>query len=434
MEHAGEDSNMRMIACALIVITLGLFPPASAKAALAVSSATPPPAKETQAPWENPDWQMAVGKLDSCLARPTIACAIEAALLVTAHQDLAIDRVDNLLALARSFIALGEPDRARRLLQAAERAAAQIGIAIGTEGKLAEIAPLYGLIGDGKNAERLLEQVQDANRRATAMVALAENLARAGQGQAALAVAERITKPWLALDALDRVIRVLAQRDGGVSDALIKRFSQRIDRLPRYLLRDLARAHLALLLAHKGERESAAAIVAALDRRLTGMAPAADELRLAAALVMTDRVLDDELLLTRHLRIILRRASDLGIDEDRRRALAEAAAALAHAGRLRDARDLLANAMDADYRLLLAVAEALITADAPADLLAAAGEQVRAAAAAQSLRAERDRGRLVATRLFVAAHRKAPALQTVRRIEDAGLRAQGLAMLVPIMA
>ncbi len=433
-ETAGKGGNWGLIASALVLIAFCLFPMAPAEAAFSASSAIQRPAKETLAPWENPDWQAAVRKLDSCLASPTMACAVEAALLVTAREDLAIDQVDNLLALARSFIALGEPDRAHRLLQAAERTAARIGIAIGTQRKLAEIAPLYGLIGDGKTAERLVARVTDEHGRAAALVALAESLARAGKAEAALAVAERITRPWLALDALDRVIRSLAQRDGGVPDALIARFSRRIDRLPRYLLRDLARAHLALLLARKGEREQAAAIGAALDRQLTGMAPAAAELRLAAALAMTDLELSDEAALARHLRIIMRRASGLGLDEDRRRALAEAAATLGRAGRLRDARDLLATAMNADYRLLLAVAEALIEADAPADLLAAAGEQVRAAAAAQSLRAERDRGRLVTTRLFVAARRKEPALRTVRRIEDAGLRARGLAILLPLMA
>ena len=339
-----------------------------------------------------------------------------------------------LLALARSFIALGEPDRAHRLLQAAERTAARIGIAIGTERKLAEIAPLYGLIGDREAAERLLARVTAEHGRAAALVALAENLAHAGQAEAGLAVAERITKPWLALDALDRVIQARAPQDGGVSEALLARFSRRIDRLPRYLLRDLARAHLALLLARKGERDRAAAIVTALDRQLTGMTPAADELRLAAALAMTDLALGDKTFLARHLRIILRRARDLGLDEDRRRALAEAAAALAHAGRLDDARNLVALAMKADYRLLLAVAEALVAIDAPADLLDATAEQVRSAAAAQSLRAERDRGRLVATRLLVAAHHKQAALETIRRIEDAGLRARGLAMLLPLLA
>ena len=435
----GPDGRRRGIAGVLVALMVGTaafsgISSRPAAAAMSLSPAVTPPANEARAPWENPDWQAAVHTLDSCLAQPEMACAIEAALLVTARQDLAIDRVDNLLALARSFIALGDEDRARRILQAAERTAAQIGIAIGTERKLAEIAPLYGLIGDVQTAERLLDQVRDANRRATAMVALAENLARAGQAEAALATAERITRPWLALEALDRVIRALAARDGGVSDALIARFAQRIERMPRYLLRDLARAHLALLLARKGERERAAAIVATLDRQLTGMGPADDELRLAAALTLVDLALGDEAARDRHLRIILRRTSGLGLDEDRRRALAEAAAALAHAGRLEEARDLLTTALDADYRLLLAVAEALIDAEAPAALLAAAGERVRVTAAAQSLRAERDRGRLVATRLFVAARRKEPALLTVRGIEDAGLRARGLALIVPLLA
>ncbi|RMF75336.1 MAG: hypothetical protein D6740_01080 [Alphaproteobacteria bacterium] len=417
----------------LPVMMLCLLLVPSARAAIAVSSPMQPPHKETLEPWESPEWQAAVRKLDSCLAHPARSCALEAALLVTARQDLAIDRVDNLLALARSFIAMGDRDRARQLLQVAERTAAQIGIAIGTERKLAEIIPLYGLIADTENAERLLARLTDENRRAAAMARLAENLARAGKAEAALALVERITRPWLALDALDRVIRVLAQRDGGVPDALIDRFSQQIDRLPRYLLRDLARAHLALLLARKGERERAAAIAAELDRQLTGMGPAADELRLAAALTAVDLALKDETARNRHLQIILRRAPGLGPDEDRRRALAEAAVALALAGRMNAARDLLMEGVSDDYRLLLAVAQALLDADAPADLLATIGEHVVSAALTQSLRAERDRGRLVAIRLFVAAHRREPALETVRRIEDAGLRARGLAMLVPLL-
>ncbi len=434
----GARDRWRGTAGLLIVLALGsatfcVIPFRPAGATISVLPAITPPPNEARAPWENPDWQDAVRKLDSCLAQPAGSCALEAALLVTARQDLAIDRVDNLLALARSFIAMGDRDRAHQLLQVAERTAARIGIAIGTERKLAEIIPLYGLIADTENAERLLARLTDENRRAAAMARLAENLTRAGRAEVALAMVERITRPWLALDALDRVVRILARRNGGVSGTLINRFSRQIDRLPRYLLRDLARAHLALLLARKGERERAAAIVADLDRQLTGMGPAADELRLAAALAMVDLVLNDEAARNRHLQIILRRASGLGLDEDRRRALAEAATTLTLAGRADAAANLLTTAIADDYRLLLSVARALGDADAPAELLLATSRLVDSTTAIQSLRAERDRGRLVAIRLFVAAHRREPALTTVRRIEDAGLRARGLAMLVPLL-
>ncbi|GIX16774.1 MAG: hypothetical protein KatS3mg119_0960 [Rhodothalassiaceae bacterium] len=384
-------------------------------------------------PWEHPEWRQAVASLDACLAVPTRGCALASALLVTARQDLAIDRVDNLIALARSFLALGENARARQVLRLAEQAAEGIGIAIGTERKLAEIAPLYGLAGDPARAEELLARIGDATTRAAAMVALAENLARAGQVEAAVALTERIDKPWLALDALDRVIRAAAARDGEVPADLLARLERRIDGLPRYILSDLARAHLALLLARRGEVERARAMWQALDARLTGLGPAAEEVRLAAALLPVDRALGETQAGAHHLAIIARRVEHLGIDDDRRHALAEAATALALAGRDAEARAVLALAGD-DYRLLLDLAGALLEAGAPPELLAAAADRVLDAAAAQELRAERDRGRLVAVRLLVAAGRRDAAIAAVRAVEDPGLKARALAMLAPLLS
>ncbi|RMF12784.1 MAG: hypothetical protein D6757_09185 [Alphaproteobacteria bacterium] len=366
----------------------------------------------------------------SCLSRPSRVCALSSALRAVAAQDLAFDRVETLIALARAFHALGDDTRAASTASLAVRAARAIGISIGTERKLAEIAPIEAAIGRMQKARALLSEISDPALRAATMARIARARARAGDFEGALKLLDEVNEPWLALGALADIAEWAAAEDDQSSVRLVQMLKSRVDRAPRHLLKWLAMARLGALEAKAGEVEKARALRDELAEHVApGLGYAGEEVRVWAAIALLDLALDDRAAYDRHVARMLARVRSVTIDQDPTTALAEAMTALAAGGRSDEALALAGRFRD--LRGISELAESLLGHPFARPLWGALAMRIVDRLKDETSSAEQDRARLVAIRLMIASGRVREAIALARGLHDDDAGARALAMLAP---
>ncbi len=369
--------------------------------------------------------------LEACLARPRRACALTSALRAVAAQDLAFDRVDTLIALARGFHELGDDARAASAASLAVGAARAIGISIGTERKLREIAPLLATIGRLADARSLIAEISDPAVRAAGMAEIARALARTGDYDGALELLDEVGESWLALAALADIAEWAAVDGDGASAARLARsLEKRVAQAPRHLLKWLAMARLAVLRAKAGDTEKARAVRDELAERVApGLGYAGAQVRAWAAIALLDLALGDSAAYDLHVARMQRRVRSVTIDQDPTTAIAEAMAALAAGGRT-DAALALAGRFR-DSRSMSELALVLLDHPLARSLWTPLAERLTARLKDEESPAEQDRARLVVIRLMIAAGRVDRAVSLARGLHDDDARARALAMLAP---
>ncbi|RMD86498.1 MAG: hypothetical protein D6807_09590 [Alphaproteobacteria bacterium] len=362
----------------------------------------------------------------NCLAEPSRNCALAAALMVTADEELAITRVDNLAAVADALAHLGDIERARATVDLAIQAARDIGLSVATEQKLGEIVGILAEVGEAPRAIEIAEGLTDRFRRANALGAIALAQARSGDVSGAQATLDRIGIPLLALKyAVDmsEEIAESGQIDGPTAAAL----ERRLGTVDHRLLRALGYTRLAVLKARQGDVEGARRLrdIAAAERDyildnaeraryFAGLA------RAALALGETDAYADA---VARARGLALR----VNADFDQTIAISDVVAALAAGGRIDEAVALAGRVTDlrAQSRLVTRLAARRAAAAAVVPLARHVLDSINE----DQSRFERDRARLAVARALAGVGAVPQAVEVIAAMENDDAQAQALAAL-----
>ena len=364
--------------------------------------------------------------ITNCLANPSRDCALAAALMVTADEELAITRVDDLIAVAETLAHIGDRARARATVELAIQAAHDIGLTIATEQKLVEIVGTMAEVGETARAIEIAEGLGDRFRRANALGAIALAQARTGDVAGAQETLDRIAVPLLALRYAVEMTEEIAE-NGEVDDAAAAALEARLSHVDHRLLRTLGYTRLAVLKARQGEHDAARRLRDAAAAERDYILDTADRARLFAGLARVALALGE----TDAYADAVSRARGLAMrvnaDYDQTIAIADVVAALAAGGRIGEAVDLADRITDLRSRTRL-VASLSRRRDAAAAVVPLAQRVLEATAAADS-RFERDRARLAVAKALAAVGAVAQAVEVITRIENDDAQAQALAAL-----
>ncbi len=362
----------------------------------------------------------------NCLSNPSRDCALAAALMVTADEELAITQVDDLIAVAETFARLGDPDRARATIDLAVEAAHNIGLTIATEQKLSEIVGTMAEIGETARAIAIAEGLGDRFRRANALGAIALARARTGDVAGAQETLGRIKVPLLALKYAVEMTEEIAEK-GQVDDAAAAALEARLAQVDHRLLRALGYTRLAVLKARQGDIDAARRLrdTAAAERDY--ILDTADRARLFAGLARAALALGEADAYADAVSHARGLAMRVNADYDQTVAIADVVAALAAGGRVEEAVDLAERITDLRARTRL-ISDLSRRRDA-AQAVVPLAQQVLAAAAAAESRFERDRARLAVAKALAAVGAVPRAVEVIAGIENDDAQAQALAAL-----
>lgn len=364
--------------------------------------------------------------VERCLANPSRLCALAAALKVTAEETLAIERVDTLLAVSGTFAELGDLDRARATASLARDAAEDIGISVGTEQKLTELAGVLASLGAHEEALATAAALEDRFQRAHAFGAVA--LAEAGSGDIAAAdrALDRIEEPLLSLKYAVEVSEALSARAIAATD-LSSTLEARLAKVDHPLLRPLGYARLAALHARAGNDSKAAALEEKAADAYGYLNSNAQRARLAAALALVDLAQGDRAGFDTLAQRAAYQARLVGASYDQAQAVSDAAAAMAAGGRI-DETVALAGLVE-DLRAQSAFIDRLSRQQVAAEAVPAIAERVLRTAARDESPFERDRARLAVAEALARAGAVTRAIDVIAAIEDDDKQAQALAVL-----
>ena len=364
--------------------------------------------------------------ITNCLANPGRDCALAAALMVTADEELAITRVDNLAAVAETFARLGDSDRARATIDLAVEAAHNIGLTIATEQKLAEIVGTMAEAGETARAIDIAEGLGDRFRRANALGAIAMAQVRTGDVAGAQETLDRIKVPLLALKYAVEMTEEIAE-NGQVDDSAAAALEALLAQVDHRLLRALGYVRLAVLKARQEETDAARRLrdIAAAERDY--ILDTADRARLFAGLARAALALGEADAYTDAVSRARGLAMRVNADYDQTIAIADVVAALAAGGGIDEAVDLANRITDlrAQTRLLSRLSRRKEAAQAVIPL----AQNVLAAADAADSRFERDRARLAVAKALAAVAAVPQAVEVIAGIENDDTQAQALAAL-----
>lgn len=371
----------------------------------------------------------AANAVADCLSQPSRACALASALRVTAEEELAISRVDSLIAIADSFARLGELERARTAVALAKQAAEDIGISIGTEQKLAEIVPVLATIGDIDEAIAMADGLADKLRTANALGAAALARARAGDAPGTARLLDRIDNPTVAMRFAVATAEALA--GNGMRDSDLERLRSRLANYDNPVMRALGEARLAVIEADAGRLDEADRLARSVRDALDTVGMPDGRARIYAALAMIDLARGDRAAFEDDATRAVTLAKGVHSDLDRVAALSDVISSLSAGGRIEEA-VALASGID-DLRDLGALLARLSEHRASAEAILPLAAHIESVVGASDSRFERDRGRLALARALAASGEIAPAIEVIGRIENDDQQAQALATLAPAL-
>jgi len=365
--------------------------------------------------------------LAACLQEPTRSCALAAALAVTAEERLAIMRVDALMAIAETFADIGQKDRAQESLTMAQKAARNIGISVGTERKLAEMADIWAMLGEDDKAIEIAKSVSDEIHTANALGRIARVQARQGRVEAAQSTLDEIGFPLLELNYAVEVTEIVARDDAVAFSDPGAVLEARLDEVKQDHLRGLGYTRLAMLHAERGNREKARTLRGRAEEILQGLTMASQEARLQAGLAQADLALGERKSyrgrMTRAVTLIERILGNF----DQNRAVREVVAALAAGDQVDRAVELAARVED--LRDQTALLERLAERENAPRVVEALAGKILERLDDEEARAERDRARLVVATAFSRLGAVERAAEVIRNMEQRDTKARGLAVL-----
>lgn len=367
--------------------------------------------------------------VENCLQSPSRACALGSALMVTAEEELAITRVDSLIEIADSFARLGDVDRARATLELARQAADDIGISIGTEQKLADIAPIDAAIGYTERAIATAEGLSDPILRVNALGNAALALARHGKAAEAERLLDRIDIPLVAMRYAVDLAEALAESGETIGD--LAGLERRLGAVDNRLLKALGQSRLAVLEARAGRVEEAQRLYAEVEDALPYIGMPEERARLFAGLASVRLALGDRPGYEDYAGRAANLAKGIRSDLDRMAALADVITALSAGGHVDQAVALARNVTD--LRDLNALVERLSRRKLSAGAVLPLASHIETTLARSESRFERDRSRLALARALAASGSIGPAVAVIGAIESDDQQAQALAFLAPAL-
>lgn len=364
--------------------------------------------------------------IEQCLTSPNRACALASALMVTAEEELAISRVDTLLAVADTFQRIGDHDRARATAALAREAAQDIGLTVAIEQKLGDLVGTLAALGEVEEAIKIAENLSDRFDRADALGAIALALGREGDLVGAQAALDRIDVPLIALRHAVDLTEEIAER-GTPDRATAAALEAKIAAADHRLLQALGYARLAIVEARSGRLEDAKRLYDLAGEATDRMQTSSDLARLLAALARADLALGDRLSWERHVtraRTMAKRVQD---DLEQTLAYGDVVAALAAGGQTADAVELAREV--SDLRSQSALIRRLAGRKAASATVEPLAPYILDTAAANDSRFERDRARLAVAEALSEVDSVDRAADVIGAIENDDTRAQALAFL-----
>lgn len=364
--------------------------------------------------------------VENCLASPNRNCALAAALMVTSEEELAISRVDTLLAVADTFQRVGEHDRALATARLARETAQEIGLTVALEQKLRELVGTLAALGEVEEATAIAEGLSDRFDRADALGAIALALGREGDIAGAQAMLDRIEVPLIALRHAVDLTEEIAER-GTIEATATSALEARIAAADHRLLQALGYARLAVVEARAGRVEEARRLRGLAGDATDRMQKSSDLARLLAALARADLALGDseshDLNVTRARTMALRVRDEL----ERTLAIGDVVAALGTGGRVDEAVELAREV--SDIRSQSALIRRLAGRESGAAAVEPLAPHLLETAASHDSRFERDRARLAVAEALSAVDRVGRAAEVIGTIENDDTQAQALAVL-----
>ncbi|MFQ5346823.1 MAG: hypothetical protein ACE5ED_03130 [Rhodothalassiaceae bacterium] len=362
----------------------------------------------------------------TCLAEPSRNCALAAALMVTADEELAITRADNLAAISEALAHLGDIDRARATADLAVQAARDIGLSVATEQKLGDIVGILAEVGEAARAIEIAEGLSDRFRRANALGAIALAQARSGDLSGTQATLDRIAIPLLALKFAVDMSEEIAE-NGQIDGATAAALERRLGTVDHRLLRALGYTRLAVLKAREGDVEDARRLrdIAAAERDF--ILDNAERARYFAGLARAALALGEREAYADAVARARGLALRVNADFDQTIAISDVVAALAAGGRVDAAVELAQRVTDlrAQSRLVTRLAGRR----AAAAVVVPLARHVLDAANQHESRFERDRARLAVARALAAVGAVPQAVEVIAAMENDDAQAQALAAL-----
>jgi len=361
-----------------------------------------------------------------CLDSPTRRCALASALSVIAEERLAIVRVDALLAVAETFAALGQTERAQTTAEMARTAAEDIGISFGIKRKLAELAPIWAMLGRDDRAVELAEGLSDRYLTANTLGRIAVTQARAGRVEAAQSTLGEISVPLLGLKYALEVTGAIARSDAPLEEASAL-LEARLDTVEDKMFRGLGLAQLAALHARAGQAEKAVNLREQARDLVPYLTITAQRARLLAGLAQIDLALGDRESYDSHVARAATLAGRVKGDFDQLQSLSEVVAALAAGGETASAMELARSVPTLRGRsaLVMRLADEPDTEKA-VDRLAG---HILDSLGEEDARSERDRARLAVATALTRIGDVDRATRIIAAMEQRDTKARGLAVL-----
>ncbi|WP_201240467.1 hypothetical protein [Rhodothalassium salexigens] len=377
--------------------------------------------------------------LRQCLDRPSQACALRAALMVTAAETLSIDRSKVLLSVADTLHAVGDQARAERTVSVAKSEARDIGIGFAVDTRLVDVAEIEAKIGAAEAAADTAAAIDDQVLRARAFGRIAVALVEAGRADGAAAMLDRIEVGAVAQEYALQVAEILTAAEAGGdrngAGAALDTAARLVDAAPLSRFRTAGRIRLAAARARFGEAEAARALGAKVEQDLGRSMPSHARARLLAELAVLDLALDDQAAHETHMTAARRALDKVRSDYERDYALSDMAVAAARGGDHDAALDLAGRIGSVDVRTRFARRLARLDRSAAARraLATYADRTARDHLDKLDQPYTRDEARFALVMALVEAGSAQPAVAVVETMEDDDARARGLAFVARLL-
>ncbi|MBB4210016.1 hypothetical protein [Rhodothalassium salexigens] len=381
--------------------------------------------------------RQSMAALRQCLDRPSQACALRAALMVTAAETLSIDRSKVLLSVADTLHAVGDQARAERTVSVAKSEARDIGIGFAVDTRLVDVAEIEAKIGAAEAAADTAAAIEDQVLRARAFGRIAVALVEAGRADRAAAMLDRIEVGAVAQEYALQVAEILtaAEAGGAGARAALDTAARLVDAAPMSRFRLAGRIRLAAARARFGEAEAARALAAEVEQDLGRSMPSHARARLLADLAVLDLALDDRAAHETHMTAARRALDKVRSDYERDYALSDVAIAAARGGAYDAALDLAEQIDSVDVRTRFARRLARLDRSAAARraLATYADRTARDHLDKLDQPYTRDEARFALVMALVEAGSAQPAVSVVETMEDDDARARGLAFVARLL-
>ena len=435
---------IRSMLFASTVGVLGLTLVGPVQAAASQSGAGAAPAAVDQADREAPDpraqrrarVRQSLEALKACLDEPSQDCALRSALLVTAAEDLSIDRSKILLSVADSLHAIGDQQRAERTLGAAKREAQEIGIGFATDTRFVDVAEIQAKFGEMEAARITASAIGDEILRARAFGRAALALANKGRGADAAEMLGMISVESVAQEYALQVAEIFSARAANAeAEKALETAAVLLEQAPTSRFKRAGEIRLAAARARLGQETEARDLrdrmVQDLGRPMTNHARA----RLYAEVAALDLALDDAAAYTDHLgeaRTVLGRVKNA---YERDYAVADVAIATARGGNYDAAIELAEQIENVDVRTAFAQRLARLDSSAEARRVLSTFAHQTSNGGLDSLDQPftRDEARFALVTALVDAGSAAPAVDIVDTMEDDDAQARGLAYVARLL-